>query len=99
MKKPIFNKYVELICSDLNVPIEKLFIKDRTMKYVNARFILYSLCKSRPMSVLQIVEYMGDNGYKISRQSVEQGIRKINKSTDPDVINFMEKLTTKQINI
>ena len=92
MKRAIFNKYVDKICSEIDMPRDSLFLKDRTTKYSNARFILYNVCYNRPMTIMQIVEYMGDNGYKTTRQSVEHGIQKISKKNDPDIIEFIKKI-------
>jgi hypothetical protein len=93
MKRAIFNKYVDKICSEIDMPRDSLFLKDRTTKYSNARFILYNVCYNRPMTIMQIVEYMGDNGYKTTRQSVEHGIQKISKKNDPDIIEFIKKIS------
>ena len=56
---------------------------------------LYNVCYNRPMTIMQIVEYMGDNGYKTTRQSVEHGIQKIYETKDPDVQDFINHLTRK----
>jgi hypothetical protein len=95
MKRAIFNKYVDEICSEINMLRDSLFLKDRTTKYSNARFILYNVCYNRPMTIMQIVEYMDDNGYKTTRQSVEHGIQKIYETKDPDVQDFINHLTRK----
>jgi len=92
MKRAIFNKYVDKICSEIDIPRESLFLKDRTTKYSNARFILYNVCYNRPMTIVEIVDLMKENGYNVARQSVEHGIQKISKKNDPDIIEFIKKI-------
>lgn len=89
MKRGIFNRYVDYVCSETGVPRKLLFKKDRSSKYSTARFLLYAVCYQRPMSIVQIVDLMAENGYEIARQGVEYGIEKILNSDDVDVTNFI----------
>ncbi len=91
MKKGIFNIYVKYVCSGLDVKKSDLFKKDTTRKISNARWILWVMCYQRPMSIMQIVDLMSDNGYVTSRQNVENGINKLTEQQDPDVFNFINK--------
>jgi len=88
MKKGIFNIYVKYVCGGLDVKKSDLFKKDTTRKISNARWILWVMCYQRPMSIMQIVDLMSDNGYVTSRQNVEN---KLTEQQDPDVFNFINK--------
>jgi len=90
MKRGIFNRYVDYICSETGVSRDLLFKKDRSSKYSTARFLLYAVCYQRPMTIVQIVDLMADNGYNIARQGVEYGIEKIQSSPDYDVKSFIK---------
>jgi hypothetical protein len=90
MKRGIFNRYVDYICSETGVSRDLLFKKDRSSKYSTARFLLYAVCYQRPMTIVQIVDLMADNGYNIARQGVEYGIEKIQSSPDSDVKSFIK---------
>ena len=90
MKRGIFNKYVNYVCSELGISKKELFSRSRAEKLSRARFLLYSVCYQRPMSIIQIVDLMSENGYSITRQNVEYGISKINESEDIDVLNFID---------
>lgn len=90
MKRGIFNKYVNYVCSEIGVSKKELFSKSRAERLSTARFLLYAVCHQRPMSIIQIVDLMSENGYNITRQNVEYGISKINQSEDIDVLNFIE---------
>jgi hypothetical protein len=90
MKRGIFNRYVDYICSETGVSRDLLFKKDRSSRYSTARFLLYAVCYQRPMTIVQIVDLMADNGYNIARQGVEYGIEKIQSSPDSDVKSFIK---------
>lgn len=90
MKRGIFNRYVDYICSETGVSRDLLFKKDRSSKYSTARFLLYAVCYQRPMTIVQIVDLMSENGYHIARQGVEYGIEKIQASNDYDVKSFIK---------
>ena len=90
MKRGIFNRYVDYICSETGVSRDLLFKKDRSSKYSTARFLLYAVCYQRPMTIVQIVDLMSENGYNIARQGVEYGIEKIQDSNDYDVKSFIK---------
>ena len=51
----------------MNVTREQLFRKNRSAKFSTARFLLYALCYQRPMTIVQIVDLMAENGYEIAR--------------------------------
>ena len=90
MKRGIFNRYVDYICSETGVSRDLLFKKDRSSKYSTARFLLYAVCYQRHMTIVQIVDLMSENGYNIARQGVEYGIQKIEDSNDYDVKSFIK---------
>jgi hypothetical protein len=91
MKRGIFNKYVDYVCQETGVTRKTLFKKNRSAKYSTARFLLYTLCYERPMTIVQIVDLMAENGYVIARAGVEYGIRKIMNSGDIDANEFISK--------
>lgn len=90
MKRGIFNKYVDYVCQEMNINREQIFSKNRAAKISTARFLLYSICYQRPMTIVQIVDLMAENGYDIARTGVEYGIQKLENSGDVDVDYFIE---------
>jgi len=91
MKRGIFNRYVDYVCREMKVTREQLFRKNRSAKFSTARFLLYALCYQRPMTIVQIVDLMAENGYEIARAGVQYGIEKIKESDDPDANDFINK--------
>ena len=62
MKRGIFNRYVDYVCKEMNITREQLFAKNRSAKPSTARFLLYNICYQRPMTIVQIVDLMAENG-------------------------------------
>tara|TARA_R100000742_G_scaffold3133_1_gene661 strand:- start:1719 stop:2024 length:306 start_codon:yes stop_codon:yes gene_type:complete len=90
MKRGIFNKYVDYVCQEMNITREQMFSKNRMAKISTARFLLYSICYQRPMTIVQIVDLMSENGYDIARTGVEYGIQKLQNTGDVDVDYFID---------
>lgn len=94
MKKDIFEEYVDRVTLRFNVSRKQLFTKDKSRHIADARHVLYYLCKSRPMSMSYIKQYMGENGYDIAASNILHGVRKVeeNINTDPDYITLIDEL-------
>ena len=58
MKNEIFNDYVENIVDLYRIPKEELFSKVKRMEVVDARQMVYYLCKKRNMSLTLIKKYI-----------------------------------------
>ena len=95
MKKAVFNVYVDYVCSNTHTKRAHLFKKDKRPTIATSRFLLYTMCKERPMTVACIIELMSGEGYKTTRSSVEHGLNKISNSEDVDVINFIKNFKKK----
>lgn len=91
MKRGIFNRYVDYVCKETGVSKDQLFQKNRSAKFSTARFLLYALCYQRPMTVVQIVDLMAENGYEIARAGVQYGIEKIQEANDVDANDFISR--------
>ena len=90
MKRGIFNRYVDYVCKEMNITREQMFTKNRSTKFSTSRFLLYALCYERPMTIVQIVDLMAENGYDIARTGVEYGIQKLRETQDVDVDYFID---------
>lgn len=74
MKSDIFYQYVDRITELFRITREELFSKSKRRDLVDARYLLYYLCYTRPMSLSYIQKYMAENSYLISHSSVIYGI-------------------------
>ena len=73
MKRGIFNRYVDYVCQRNEHNKRATIQKNRTAEVSTARFLLYTICYQRPMTIVQIVDLMAENGYDIARSAVEYG--------------------------
>lgn len=94
MKVSIFNQYAEEVCRVFNVSKKGLFTKSKKRDVVDARHMLYYLCYNRPMRLVRIQEYMADNGYLISHNSIIHGINVVKDrlAHDRDYVRTLEKI-------
>jgi chromosomal replication initiation ATPase DnaA len=96
MKNEIFNDYVERIVDVYKIPKEDIFSKIKRMEVVDARQMVYYLCKKRNMSLTLIKKYMMENGYDIGLSTIRHGIssmetRIANDSDYKQLIKNLEK--------
>jgi chromosomal replication initiator protein len=99
MKVNIFNQYVEQVCELFNVDKEGLFTKSKRRDVVDARQMLYYLCHNRPMRIVYIQEYMGDNGYPINHSSIIHGINMVKDrlAHDEDYVRVLKEIATNEL--
>ena len=94
MKRDIFETYVDRVTSRFDIPRERLFTKDKSRDVVDARHMLYYLCKDRPMTNTYIKRYMTENGYDIDLPSIAHGLKRVEEhiANDPDYTTLINQL-------
>lgn len=94
MKKEIFNQYTDSIVRLFGITREELFSKNRTIKLVDARQLLYYMSFERNMRVTQIQELMKENGYDTNHSTIIGGVRsmEVKVKLDPDYRVVISKL-------
>ena len=76
MKREVFNKYAEEIAKKFNLSHEDMFSPSRKRDRVDARHMLYHLCKERPMRISYIQKYMEENGLAVCHTTIIHGLKK-----------------------
>ena len=84
MKKEIFHDIAEQVAHAYGLTREELFHSSREAKYSQARHMLYYLCRHRPMTLMQIQEYMGENGHGTHHSSIIHGVKRMQSLMDSD---------------
>lgn len=94
MKKEIFNQYVDSICKLFDITREELFEKNRKIKLVDARQLLYYMCVDRRMQITSIQQMMLDNGYSTNHSTIIMGVRsmRVKIQDDPDYRVVISKI-------
>jgi|TARA_R100000988_G_scaffold98974_2_gene67554 chromosomal replication initiation ATPase DnaA len=95
MKKDIFNKYSEAVAKQFHLTLDEMFSKTKRQDIVEARQILYYLCKERPIRFSFIQRFLEENGYKVGHSSIMHGYNQAKKMIEEDVDykNFIDKAT------
>ena len=84
MKYKLFNKLATEVAEKFGVSEEDIFIKSKERAVVDARYLLYSLCKVNKMKLTYIQSYMNDRGYSIPHSTIHHGIKDITKKVEED---------------
>lgn len=94
MKSDVFNQYVERVTDLFDITKEQLFSKSRMRTLVDARYLLFYLCHKRPMQIMYIQKYMGENGYPTPHSSICHGIASIEKrvADDKDYLTIVKEI-------
>lgn len=79
MKLDIFNSYVQKVCKLYQVDEKDLFTKTKVREVVDARHLLYYLCRNRPMKLKYIQTYMSERGYDVGHSSINHGVNMVTK--------------------
>jgi len=95
MKKHIFDKFVDTICSHTNLNKEDIFTKTKQADIVLARQTLFYVCHQRGLTKTMIGQYMNEDGYDIGSPAVSYGISIINSmiEKDPDFRVIIDKVS------
>lgn len=88
MKQEIFNKYVSAVATKFSMTEDELFETTKKREQVDARQILYWLCKDRNMSVGYIQGYLSSKGYAVSHSTIIHGTRRAEELIDKDTDLF-----------
>jgi chromosomal replication initiation ATPase DnaA len=94
MKHEIFKHYVTAILKLYRIDKDELFEKTKDQERVDARHLLYYLCKARPMSISTIVEYLKEEGFSVEHSTVIHGIKQMQKrmAEDRDYVRQVKKI-------
>ena len=93
-KAEVFNKYADHVAEAHSITKDKLFSNSKERPMVDARHMLYYLCKTRPMRIRFIQDFMGEQGYPINHSSIIHGINYVekNKLQDRDFVAICNRI-------
>jgi chromosomal replication initiation ATPase DnaA len=95
MKKEIFNQYSEAVAKQFHLTLDEMFSKTKRQDIVEARQILYYLCKERNTRFSEIKRFLEEKGYKVGHSNIDYGYKQAKRliESDPDYKNFIDKAT------
>lgn len=96
MKEDVFNQYVERVIDLFNMDKETFFSKRKQRHIVDARQLVYYLCRKRQIKSITIQRFMENNGVSIFNNSIANGVKNVNIKLEEDrdykvIISDIEK--------
>lgn len=97
MKKDIFLQYLDAIVKLYKIEKSDIVSNNKTKDVVEARQMLYYLCKNRQMTIVQIQKFMNEEGYDPKHCPIIRGIKRIEMkvSADPDYQTITTRINNK----
>jgi chromosomal replication initiation ATPase DnaA len=94
MKQEVFNQYTKKVTSKTKVAKSDLFTTTKKRDVVDARQMLFWLCRDAGISVSYIQKYAKINGLTISHSSIIWGVNRMSEmmETDDYVNNLIQSL-------
>jgi hypothetical protein len=87
MKRIIFEKYVDKVCSIYGITREKLFIRSRVAHVNEPRYLLYYLCLNRGMRMCELMDLLEQNGLDPSWTRQNSGKKNTNL---PSAVTYID---------
>ena len=84
MKYKLFSKLALEVSHVFRVDEKKMFAKNKDTEVVDARFLLYYLCKINKIKQVQIQNFMLERGYDTPHTSIAYGVRSVTKKVEED---------------
>ena len=84
MKKKIFDSYAEAVAKHFSLSLHELFRKTKKRDIVDARQMLYFLCRERPMRISSIVRFLNEYGYDVGYSTIYNGYNRAIKNLEDE---------------
>lgn len=77
MTKETFDVILEAVCNQMNMSKEQMLTRTQRRKVVDARHIMFYICRKMEIRNVYIQEYLNDEGYSIKHNTIIHGNNKI----------------------
>jgi len=84
MKFELFNQFASEVCKVFGITEDNVFTKNKEASVVDARYLLYYLCKTNKIQLTYIQKYMKDRGYDIPHSTIHYGIKQVESKVIED---------------
>jgi len=97
MKKDIFLQYLDAIVKLYKIEKSDIVSNKKAKDVVEARQMLYYLCRNRQMKIVKIQKFMTEEGYDPKHCPIIRGIKRIEMkvSADPDYQTITTRINNK----
>jgi len=92
MKQEVFNEVTKRVTNKTKVGKKALFTKTKKQDVVDARQILFWLCRDAGISVSYIQKYAKHNGLSITHSTIIHGVNRMTNMMEED--DYVKQLIT-----
>tara|TARA_B100000780_G_scaffold247258_1_gene192133 strand:+ start:155 stop:451 length:297 start_codon:yes stop_codon:yes gene_type:complete len=91
-----FLDYANSVAEEFHVTMDSIFEKNKRPMFVEARQMLYLLCREKPIRISYIQHYLKEQGYDVSHTTImynyEKAKTKVSKDKSfKDIFNKLKK--------
>jgi chromosomal replication initiation ATPase DnaA len=101
MKKDIFDQYATAIAKQFHLSLDQMFSPNRRRDIVDARQMLYYLCRERPIRISYIQRFMEEQGCAVKHSTIIHGYKKAQDmiDQDPDYKKVVKEITSENVSV
>jgi chromosomal replication initiation ATPase DnaA len=98
MKKELFQSILNQILRKYGVSKEEFYEQTKMPDIVNARYLLFYVCKMKGISISRIERLLKDEGFSITKPTIFRGIKAMEKRIieDSDYSKIISSINTNQ---
>lgn len=99
MKKALFQSILQQILDRYKITKEELYEPTKMPDVVNARYLLFYVCKMKGIDIARICKLLKDDGFDMTYPTVFRGIKAMEKRIlqDADYSKIIASINTNQI--
>lgn len=99
MKKKLFDSILQQILDRYHITKEELYEQSKMPDVVNARYLLFYVCKMKGIDVSRIRKLLKDDGFDMTYATILRGIKTMEKRIidDADYSKIISSINTNQI--
>ena len=99
MKKKLFDGILQQILDRYHITKEELYEQTKMPDIVNARYLLFYVCKMNGISVSRLGKLLKDDGFDMTYATIFRGIKAMEKRIieDADYSKIISSINTNQI--
>lgn len=98
MKKDLYNRILQQILDRYKITKSDLYETTKMHDVVNARYLLFYVCKKNGISISRLQILLKDDGYNVTSPTILRGISAMEKRIleDTDYISIIKSINTNQ---
>lgn len=98
MKRDLYNRILQQILDIYKITKDELYESTKMHDVVNARYLLFYVCKQNGISVSRLQILLKEDGFNVTTPTVLRGIQAMEKRIleDTDYISIIKSINTNQ---